>query len=102
MPSPTSPNSLRSSRGLDSLSVFANKAARSQRRVGFTTDDWQFVAPALFEIDGQTGQLVRIHREVLATVAVLILITRSVISFAARPDRFEPAQHALPCCGHVE
>lgn len=38
----------------------------------------------------------------IAAVAALVLITLSVISFAARPDRFEPAQHALPCCGHVE
>ncbi|MBX7450646.1 acyltransferase [Mycolicibacterium sp. 3033] len=38
----------------------------------------------------------------VAAVTALVLITLSVISFAARPDRFEHAQHALPCCGHVE
>lgn len=37
----------------------------------------------------------------VAGVAALVLITLAVIAFAARPDRFEPAQHALPCCGHV-
>ncbi|MEH3138895.1 MAG: acyltransferase [Mycobacterium kyogaense] len=37
----------------------------------------------------------------VAAVAALVLITLAVIAFAARPDRFEPAQHALPCCGHV-
>ncbi|MHA0286106.1 acyltransferase family protein [Mycobacterium sp. C3-094] len=41
------------------------------------------------------------RRTKVAAVAALVLITLSVISFAARPDRFEPAQHALPCCGHV-
>ncbi|WP_370464474.1 acyltransferase family protein [Mycolicibacterium sp. 018/SC-01/001] len=37
----------------------------------------------------------------VAAVAALVLITLAVIAFAARPDRFEPDQHALPCCDHV-
>ncbi|MEW5811295.1 MAG: acyltransferase [Actinomycetota bacterium] len=37
----------------------------------------------------------------VAAVAALVLITLSVITFAARPDRYQRA-HADPCCGHVE
>lgn len=36
-----------------------------------------------------------------AAVGALVLITLSVITFAARPDRYEQAHHTLPCCGHV-
>ncbi|MBI5340302.1 MAG: acyltransferase [Mycolicibacterium rufum] len=38
----------------------------------------------------------------IAAVAALVLITLSVITFAARPDRYEQTHPALPCCGHLE
>ncbi|RZT18911.1 peptidoglycan/LPS O-acetylase OafA/YrhL [Mycobacterium sp. BK558] len=38
----------------------------------------------------------------IAAVAALVLITLSVITFAARPDRYERAHTAVPCCGHLE
>ena len=38
----------------------------------------------------------------IAAVAALVLITLSVITFAARPDRYEQAHPAVPCCGHLE
>lgn len=38
----------------------------------------------------------------IAAVAALVLITLSVITFAARPDRYEQTHPAMPCCGHLE
>ncbi|BBX71569.1 acyltransferase family protein [Mycolicibacterium psychrotolerans] len=38
----------------------------------------------------------------VAAVAALILITLSVITFAARPDRYQQTHPAAPCCGHIE
>lgn len=38
----------------------------------------------------------------VAAVAALVLITLSVITFAARPDRYEQAHPAVPCCRTIE